>query len=227
MDTGKILMLGGLGVGGYLAYRWYAGPGGYKDQQTCAGTQTSDVDLKNLSIQAYVMGAKSNITPEAVIDAIVAKNGDSASLACARVAIAKYPQSAATVAAASAPGAPTTLTAITPQPQQPAPSSAAASTSALDALYAQLKSAVATDTFFSGSGDSRTGSVDHWNYYLQQIVGTPQIPGGMFASVSGMDPNNLTAAQYWMVMAPWVASNKGLSGLGVFGGLGSLAMGWR
>ena len=165
MKAETILLIGGLGVGGYFAYQWY--------QKT-------------------------------------------------------YGTAAAATTATPTPSASTQSPApLSPQPQQPAPSSVAATTSALDALYAQLKSAVATDALFSGSGDSRTGSVDHWNYYLQQIVGTPQIPGGMFANVSGLDPNNLTAAQYWMLMAPWVASNKGLSGLGVFGGLGSLAMGWR
>ena len=36
MDSSKVLMLGALGVGGYLAWRWYSGPGGYADQQACA-----------------------------------------------------------------------------------------------------------------------------------------------------------------------------------------------
>ena len=49
----------------------------------------------------------------------------------------------------------------------------------------------------------------------------------MFASVSGDDPNNLTAVQYWAVMAPWVSAQLGLGGLGVYGGLGALARRYR
>jgi hypothetical protein len=44
----------------------------------------------------------------------------------------------------------------------------------------------------------------------------------MFNNVSGDDQNNLTAAQYWAVMAPWLSSTAGLSGLGIYGGLGAI-----
>ena len=93
-------------------------------------------------------------------------------------------------------------------------------------MYQSLKAAAAPDAFFSGSGDSLSSSVDHWNVYLTQVTGLTA-PGGMFASVSGDDPNNLTAVQYWAVMAPWVSAQLGLGGLGVYGGLGALARRYR
>jgi hypothetical protein len=168
MDSKNILILGAVGVGGYLAYRWYTG-----------------------QPVALVSGSTAPATPAAPAGASVS-----------------------TVATPAAP-----VTAVPAAPAAP---------SSLDAMYATLKNQAASDGFFTGSGDSLTASVDHWNYYLAQLVPAGvTIPAGLFSNVAGDDPNNLTAAQYWAVMAPWLSSNAGLSGLGIYGGLGALVRAHR
>jgi hypothetical protein len=170
MDSGKVLLLGAVGVGGYLAYKWYTG-----------------------QPVALVSGSTAPAT--------------SAGGSVSTVATPAAPVTTAPVASVlAAPAAP----------------------SALDTMYAALKNQAASDAFFTGSGDSLTASVDHWNYYLAQLVPAGvTIPAGLFSNVAGDDPNNLTAAQYWAVMAPWLSSNAGLSGLGMFGGLGALVRAHR
>jgi hypothetical protein len=113
----------------------------------------------------------------------------------------------------------------TPAAPTPVPTAATPQTAAppvtLDTIYTALKAASAGDTYFTGDGDSRTSDADHWNYYLGQVAGvTPPDPGPLFPT----NRDSVTAAQYWAVMAPWVKNAKGLSGLGMFGGLGALAM---
>ena len=218
MNTGNIVMLGAVGVGGYLAYRWYYGAGGQADQ-ALVGTSMTAAQLQALSAQVTAAAAAQGVTPEAYIAAITPTTTNQVDLAAARVAVTQYPQAAATT---------TAVAVSTPAPVVALPPVDAHGpvNKTLDDIYASLKAAAAPDAFFSGSGDSLTSSVDHWNVYLQRLVSTP-IPGGMFAGVSGDDSNNLTAAQYWAVMAPWVASTTGLSGLGVYGGLGALTRRYR
>jgi hypothetical protein len=171
MDSGKLLTLGLVGVGGYLAYRWYTG-----------------------QPAALVSGSTAAATPAAPAGASVS----------------------------------TVVTPAAPVTAAPAAPAAPASPSSLDAMYATLKNQAASDAFFTGSGDSLTASVDHWNYYLGQLVPAGvTIPAGLFSNIGGDDPNNLTAAQYWAVMAPWLSSNAGLSGLGIYGGLGALVRAHR
>ena len=241
MDTGKLLLIGGIGVGGYFAYQWYYGSGGQADQALCSASGVPAAQLQVAAAEIIAMAAKQGITPAAYLAQLAAipasTSGYTAQqMACLRVALAQYPTAAAaaagTVATTAATGtvATTTATGTVASTTVPANQSTvlppvspnpAASSATLDGMYTQLKNNVASDSFFTGSGDSRTSSVDHWNVYLQRLVGT-QIPGGMFSSVAGDDPNNLTAAQYWAVMAPWVASTIGLSGLGNYGGLGAV-----
>jgi len=223
MESGNLLTFGLVGVGGYLAYQWYYGPGGYADQQACGAANTTAAQLQALASQVIAAAAASGVTPAAYLTSIAAST-NAQTLACARVAIAQYP----TAAASSTTAAATTSTVATPAatpaaPVTPTPVTPAAPSS-LDATYASLKSLAATDTYFTGSGDALTSDVNHWNYYLAQLLGTagPTIPGGMFNNVSGDDQNNLTAAQYWAVMAPWLSSTAGLSGLGIYGGLGAI-----
>jgi hypothetical protein len=235
MDTGKIVMLGAVGVGGYLAYQWYYGAGGYADQQTCGASMTA-AQLQAFAASIIASAAASGVTPTAYLAAITATTANQQQLACARVAIAQYPTAAAAAATATA-SASASTNATSAAPVVSTPAATASNTTAsttptvatlgtLDGIYANLKAWAAGDAFFSGSGDSLSSSVDHWNVYLNQVTGLT-IPGGMFANVSGDDPSNLTAAQYWSVMAPWVAAQKGLGGLGVFGGLGALARRYR
>ena len=219
MNTGNIVTLGAVAVGGYLAYQWYYGPGGQADQAVVGNSLTA-AQLQALSAQVTAAAAAQGVTPAAYIAAITPTAANQVDLAAARVAVTEYPTAAATTTAVAV-STPSPVVAVAP-PAVVTP----ASSSGLDAMYQSLKAAAAPDAFFSGSGDSLSSSVDHWNVYLQRLVSTP-IPGGMFSNVSGDDSNNLTAAQYWAVMAPWVASTTGLSGLGIFGGLGALVMGRR
>ena len=268
MDSKNLLIVGAVGVGGYLAYQWYYGAGGYADQQACAADPTSaDINFPGrLAYGVWSTAAAANQTALAYIASLPAATtaAQLALYACARVAVTKYPSLALAQAAATAEttaqggtvgaavavpgGTGISMSAISGPvgsptlAQQQAAANAAASNAAasnssapttpapssLDTMYATLKNQAASDSFFTGSGDARTGSVDHWNYYLAQLVPAGvTIPGGLFSNVAGDDPNNLTAAQYWAVMAPWLASNAGLSGLGMYGGLGAIVRAYR
>jgi len=223
MDSKNLLIVGAVGVGGYLAYQWYYGPGGYADQQACATLGMTAAQLQAIAANVITGAAAGGVTPAAYI-AANPSTANPALLACARVAIAQYPTAAASSTTAAATTSTVAASVGTPAaPVTPAPVTPAAPSS-LDATYASLKSLAATDTYFTGSGDALTSDVNHWNYYLAQLLGTagPTIPGGMFNNVSGDDQNNLTAAQYWAVMAPWLSSTAGLSGLGIYGGLGAI-----
>jgi hypothetical protein len=60
---------------------------------------------------------------------------------------------------------------------------------------------------------------DTWNYYLAQVSGIQGLPYDTQAGYQRDAKTPLTAVQYWAVMAPWLSSNKGFSGLGAFRGL--------
>jgi hypothetical protein len=80
--------------------------------------------------------------------------------------------------------------------------------------------------------------VDAWGYYLNQELSPlglqapdPQpIFSGLIAGLNQMNNTNLafdrsslvTASTYWAQMAPALRSQLGLSGLGIYGGLGAL-----
>ena len=57
MDNGKLLTLGLVGVGGYLAYNWYYGSGGYADQQACGAANTTAAQLQALAAQVIAAAA--------------------------------------------------------------------------------------------------------------------------------------------------------------------------
>ncbi len=97
----------------------------------------------------------------------------------------------------------------------PGPAAAAAPKSAgtLDAAFQKM---------VARSG-GKSGSVDDWNAWLMQ--GTPSIlapdPVPVFtAAIPGFNrAQQFTAAQYWAVMSPAIATQYGLSGLGFVGTL--------
>ena len=99
----------------------------------------------------------------------------------------------------------TTTPAITTTPAvtTPAPSG-------MDALYAKIVAAAAGDSNLVNGQMSG----DHWNYWANQITGLT-LPGNW-------PSGPLTAAQYWAAAAPGIRAATGLSGLGIFGGLGQL-----
>jgi hypothetical protein len=246
MDSKNILILGAVGVGGYLAYNWYYGSGGYADQQACAagGAAAGANSIAATAVAIWKAAAANKYT--SALDFIAKAKSDpsitslagwQAAISCWRVAVTQYPslalaEAAAGTAVTTGTTATTGTTVATPAapvaPVQVGLQVASAAPSSLDAMYATLKNQAASDAFFTGSGDSLTASVDHWNYYLAQLVPAGvTIPAGLFSNVAGDDPNNLTAAQYWAVMAPWLRSNAGLSGLGIYGGLGALVRAHR
>jgi len=259
MDTGKILLLGGVAVGGYFAYQWYYGPGGYADRQACAADPTSaDINFPGrLAYGVWSTAAAANKTALDYIASLPAATtaAQLALYACARVAVTKYPslalaQAAATAEAAaeggtvgsavavpggtgismsaiSAPVGPLTLA------QQQAAANAAAATAApatsansLDAIYTSLSKVAqaAGINLTTGIGPTAQGPnnpIDYngWNYYLGQVYGGA-IPNAGFPASAQSQP--MTLAAYWSVMSPALASANGLSGLGIFGGLGAI-----
>jgi hypothetical protein len=91
----------------------------------------------------------------------------------------------------------------------------------LDAIYARLAAAVGSTSL----------DADQFNFYLNR-----ELPAGKSApdpvtvwpmlGIDGARGAQMTLSQYWGGMAPYLKANLGLSGLGVFGGLGAL-MGYR
>ena len=95
---------------------------------------------------------------------------------------------------------------------------------------------MANDAFFTGSGDSLSSSPDHWNVYLQSVTGYSAPLNTLFsgdataAAGANERTTNITAAQFWAKVSSGLATSKGLSGLGLFGGLGQLVgrqRGWN
>lgn len=128
-----------------------------------------------------------------------------------------------TTAAASAP-APTSTAAANAAP----PVTSAANVSSLDALYSAMVTAAAPQTSLNP---------DQWGFYLGKVLGSPApdaaqaFPAfsrpvdasGNVTAGSGPHWPNISAAQYWQGIAPLVAQQKGLRGLGVLAGLGAYA----
>jgi len=104
----------------------------------------------------------------------------------------------------------------TPIPVSTSPAPVNAS-STLDALYTKMVTAA------KAAGTTSTG-VDGWGYYLNNSGITAPDPIPAFsAAIPNFDRSqNFTAPAYWAIMAPALRSQLGLSGLGVYGGLGAL-----
>lgn len=230
MDTGKVLLLGGVAVGGYFAYQWYAGSGGYSDQQLC-GSSVTAAQLQAFASQIISAAAYAKMTPAAYLAADTTATPQF--LACARVAIAQYPTASAATASTASTASTATASTATPSTTTtavvaPAPAPAATS---LDAIYSNL-SKVATAAginLTTGIGPTAQGpnnpiDPSGWNYYLAQVYGG-SIPSNVFPASAFNNP--MTLAAYWSVMSPALASANGLSGLGIFGGLGQIARAQR
>ena len=162
MDSKNVLILGALGVGGYLAYRWYQ-------------------------------------------------------------------NQAAAVADAPATATPATPAPASPAPVTVAPVAPAPVTNSLDSIYSALSAAATAAGVNLNTGVASGTNVgpDGWNYYLASVYTLPgggslPDPNGVFPGVDRSQPMSL--ATYWASMSPWLAKNEGLSGLGLFGGLGAVVM---
>ena len=98
----------------------------------------------------------------------------------------------------------------------------------LDAIYAAIVAAAN-----AASVPAAGLNVDGWGYYLNNQLASQGLtapdPLPIFtAAIPGFARAQLmTAAQYWGIMAPALKSQLGLSGLGLYGGLGLLAQRYR
>lgn len=95
------------------------------------------------------------------------------------------------------------------------PASTAPAYNSLAATFARMKAD-------AGAQAASTGlSAYGWNYSLARVSNiTPPNPVDVFTS--GMDlSQNMTADQYWGVMAPYLTANMGLSGVRSINGLGA------
>jgi hypothetical protein len=109
---------------------------------------------------------------------------------------------------------PTPVTPVEPPPQQPGTS--------LASIYSNVLAGASTDPNFTGAGDSLNSSGYRWNVYLGlALPSADAIP-----NVPGFDlSQDMTATQYWAVMAPALTKAYGLSGF--FAGLGAYAASMR
>lgn len=212
--SNQIITLAGVGIVGYLAYRWYYGPGGYADQATCTASGATDATLQAMAGNINDAAKSKNMTAANYL-ASVGAGVNATQLACAYVAVAKFPTATAGGGAAiQTPAGP----AMPPGPSSPStPTTPTAPTfNSLDAIYARVQAAAG----------STSQTPDQFNFYLNQ-----QLPSGKTApdptavfTQSGFDrTQSMTIANWWGAVAPWLQSNYGLSGLGMFGGLGALA----
>lgn len=143
----------------------------------------------------------------------------------------RWYQSQAVPAAAPAPIPTTTAAAnsTAPQPSTPA-------FSQLDAVYLEMVQAAINDAK-AGDTSNKLALVNGqpqttwaaWGYFLNKVNSSLGSNLPSFQDLTGQVDLNLaiTAPQYWSLMAPWLAKNKGLSGLGFYGGLGRWVWGTR
>jgi hypothetical protein len=102
------------------------------------------------------------------------------------------------------------------------PTPSAANVSALDSIYAQMIASAAK----GGQAATAHLDADQWGFYLNQVLGANQAPDPLQLIYNGTNLNRstnwpmLTSAQYWSAVAPFVAQQRGLQGLGALAGLG-------
>jgi hypothetical protein len=130
--------------------------------------------------------------------------------------------------AAPVTAAPVTTTALLPPPAvtpPPAtPPAAPPPTSSYDtaaALFTRITALAQADNVTQASQ-----SPDAWNVYFVN-AGGPQIINGSLPDPTVIfgSHNPVTLAQWWAATSAWLATNKGLTGLAVYAGLGRLAFG--
>jgi hypothetical protein len=210
---GNIVLLGGLAVGGYFLYQYMT-----------AGSLPADAQFASqIPIGATVQIPQTG----AVVNQMVAGPATTAlgylyyspstklfytsytapkAAQIAAIPSGQPPATTSTVQTSSGPV--TTPTTTTP----------AAAPQSLDSVYAQLKTAGAA-AGFSGSGDSLTASPDQWNYFLNSLFPSNSANlDALFPAPNRSSP--VTAAKFWSAVGPVLGKQFGLSGLGLFAGLG-------
>jgi hypothetical protein len=102
------------------------------------------------------------------------------------------------------------------------PTPSAANVSAMDSIYSQMLAAAAQ----GGQTGNTNLNADQWGYYLNKVLGQNQAPDSLQLVFNGHNLNRstnwptMTSAQYWAAVAPIVAQQRGLQGLGALAGLG-------
>lgn len=116
-------------------------------------------------------------------------------------------------APAPAATATTTTTPTTTTPTTPVAPTSTFNT--LDAIYSRMVAAATADKAAS------TLTADQWNVYLKlnSNVSSPPDPPTVFPDQDRA--TLMTSAQYWAGMSAYLAKNMGMSGLGLYGGLGA------
>ncbi len=100
----------------------------------------------------------------------------------------------------------------TPPPPPPPPPAGGYNT--LAAVFSRIASVASSDNAPS------LLSPDHWNVYYNMAGGPAPVPDPL--EVFGGRPD-MTLAQYWAGISDYLSRTRGLSGLGVYAGLGRLA----
>ena len=96
------------------------------------------------------------------------------------------------------------------------PTPSAANVSAMDAIF---------NSMVAKAGNQTSLNADQWGYYFQAATNSPA-PDPTQLIYNGKNLNrstnwpNLTSAQYWSAVAPLVAQQRGLQGIGALAGLG-------
>ena len=104
----------------------------------------------------------------------------------------------------------------------------------LAALYTALVAATrtVTDPAVNNSGGTTMANPDVFNWYFSQVMPNPPAgktgawPPDPTAVFPGIDrTQQMPITQYWAGMSAYLSQNFGMSGLGVFAGLGALVAG--
>jgi hypothetical protein len=113
----------------------------------------------------------------------------------------------------------TTTAATTKTAPATTTSTAASSFNSLDAIYQRIVTASTNDPNLKNG----QMTADQWNAYLAAESNvTPPAPGTVFGTSYTSNPTGtMTAATYWSTMSQYLATNMGMSGLGLYGGLGA------
>ena len=106
-----------------------------------------------------------------------------------------------------------TPAAATTTPVTTTPATTTPAFTSLAAIYSRMVAA---------AGVNASLTADGWNVYLKSVSSvTPPDPGSVF-TFTDANPRTatMTAAQYWSLMEPYLVT-QGMSGLGLYRGMGS------
>ncbi len=208
---GNIVLLGGLAVGGYFLYQ-YLSAGSLPADAVFVGFLDSVSAGKTVTLGGQTFTAPSSGTLYIYFGPSENKYYPSSTRPTAAQMAAG--QSAGMIPNAGGGAGTSTSTAGTTGATNPP------AAQSLDSVYTKLKAAVAGDPNFTGSGDALSGSPDHWAYYLNLLYpGNSANLDALFPAPNRSSP--VTAAQFWTAVGPGLGKQFGLSGLGLYAGLGA------